>query len=109
MNTSMTLYFQKEGSNHDVTIVLFSRTYYKASSIDEFPPYMKECLLEDYKGRFYEDFYRLDRTDVTVLRGWIYVGNHTSFNLSHTLGHDGHIFKGYGRFWIQKRENVMKT
>lgn len=49
---------QKEGSNHDVTIVLFSRTYYKASSIDEFPSYMRECLQEDYKGRFYEDFYR---------------------------------------------------
>ncbi|KAK3862519.1 hypothetical protein Pcinc_031625, partial [Petrolisthes cinctipes] len=51
--------WKKEGSNHDVTIVLFSRTYYKASSIDDFPQYMRECLLEDYKGRFYEDFYRV--------------------------------------------------
>ncbi|XP_050720659.1 GATOR complex protein Iml1-like [Eriocheir sinensis] len=51
--------WKKEGSNHDVTIVLFSRTYYKASSIDEFPSYMRECLQEDYKGRFYEDFYRV--------------------------------------------------
>nr|XP_045624645.1 GATOR complex protein Iml1-like isoform X2 [Procambarus clarkii] len=51
--------WKKEGSNHDVTIVLFSRTYYKATNIDEFPTYMKECLQEDYKGRFYEDFYRV--------------------------------------------------
>ncbi|RXG59304.1 DEP domain-containing protein 5 [Armadillidium vulgare] len=48
-----------EKCNHDVTIVLFSRTYYKASSIEEFPPYMRECLLQDYQGRFYEDFYRV--------------------------------------------------
>ncbi|RWS16531.1 DEP domain-containing protein 5-like protein [Dinothrombium tinctorium] len=45
--------------NHDVTIVLFSRTFYDAKSIDEFPEYMKECLQQDYKGRFYEDFYRV--------------------------------------------------
>jgi len=41
-----------------VTIVLFSRTFYKASSLEEFPGYMRECLQQDYKGRFYEDFYR---------------------------------------------------
>ncbi|XP_071550419.1 GATOR complex protein Iml1 isoform X2 [Panulirus ornatus] len=51
--------WKKEGSNHDVTIVLFSRTFYKANNIDEFPPSMRECLQEDYKGRFYEDFYRV--------------------------------------------------
>ncbi|XP_063884355.1 GATOR complex protein Iml1-like isoform X3 [Scylla paramamosain] len=51
--------WKKESSNHDVTIVLFSRTYYKATSIDEFPTYMRECLQEDYRGRFYEDFYRV--------------------------------------------------
>ncbi|RXG51242.1 DEP domain-containing protein 5 [Armadillidium vulgare] len=50
---------KNEKCNHDVTIVLFSRTYYKASSIEEFPPYMRECLLQDYQGRFYEDFYRV--------------------------------------------------
>ena len=48
----------KEGANHDVTIVLFSRTYYKASSLDEFPVEMQPCLQQDYRGRFYEDFYR---------------------------------------------------
>ncbi|XP_069937633.1 GATOR complex protein Iml1-like [Cherax quadricarinatus] len=51
--------WKKEGSNHDVTIVLFSRTYYKATTIEDFPQYMRECLQQDYKGRFYEDFYRV--------------------------------------------------
>jgi hypothetical protein len=49
---------QKASSNHEVTIVLFSRTFYKATSLEEFPIYMRECLQQDYKGRFYEDFYR---------------------------------------------------
>lgn len=46
---------------HDVTIVLFSRTFYEAQSLDDFPEDMKECLQTDYKGRFYEDFYRYGR------------------------------------------------
>ncbi|KAJ9573995.1 hypothetical protein L9F63_008625, partial [Diploptera punctata] len=49
--------WKKNGSNHEVTIVLFSRTFYKASNLEEFPGYMRECLQQDYKGRFYEDFY----------------------------------------------------
>ncbi|XP_014258974.1 GATOR complex protein DEPDC5 isoform X2 [Cimex lectularius] len=51
--------WKKHGSNHEVTIVLFSRTFYKAQSLDEFPHFMRECLQQDYKGRFYEDFYRV--------------------------------------------------
>lgn len=51
-------HFQKHGSNHEVTIVLFSRTFYNAKSLDEFPQHMRECLQMDYRGRFYEDFYR---------------------------------------------------
>ncbi|XP_035917086.1 GATOR complex protein Iml1 isoform X3 [Anopheles stephensi] len=51
--------WQKLGSNHEVTIVLFSRTFYTAKSLDEFPPYMRDCLQIDYRGRFYEDFYRV--------------------------------------------------
>uniref|UniRef100_A0A1I8PYI3 DEP domain-containing protein n=1 Tax=Stomoxys calcitrans TaxID=35570 RepID=A0A1I8PYI3_STOCA len=51
--------WKKLGSNHEVTIVLFSRTFYSAKSLDEFPEYMQECLQMDYKGRFYEDFYRV--------------------------------------------------
>ncbi|XP_074596917.1 GATOR complex protein Iml1 isoform X2 [Brevipalpus obovatus] len=52
---------------HDVTIVLFSRTFYKAKSTDEFPAEMRSCLQQDHKGRFFEDFYRVaiqnDRID----------------------------------------------
>ncbi|CAG9760851.1 unnamed protein product [Ceutorhynchus assimilis] len=51
--------WKKHGSNHEVTIVLFSRTFYEATSLDEFPHHMKECLQKDYKGRYYEDFYRV--------------------------------------------------
>ncbi|KAM7355220.1 GATOR complex protein Iml1 isoform 3-T3 [Cochliomyia hominivorax] len=51
--------WKKLGCNHEVTIVLFSRTFYVAKSLDEFPEHMRECLQMDYKGRFYEDFYRV--------------------------------------------------
>nr|XP_024217178.1 GATOR complex protein DEPDC5 isoform X3 [Halyomorpha halys] len=51
--------WKKYGSNHEVTIVLFSRSFYKANSLEEFPQYMRQCLQQDYRGRFYEDFYRV--------------------------------------------------
>ncbi|XP_076544250.1 GATOR complex protein Iml1 isoform X8 [Osmia lignaria lignaria] len=51
--------WKKNGSNHEVTIVLFSRTFYNAINLEEFPNHMRECLQHDYRGRFYEDFYRV--------------------------------------------------
>ncbi|KAG1657873.1 GATOR complex protein DEPDC5 [Nymphon striatum] len=51
--------WKKHGCNHDVTVVLFSRTFYKAHVTEDFPEHMRECLQQDYKGRFYEDFYRV--------------------------------------------------
>ncbi|EAT34884.1 AAEL012917-PA, partial [Aedes aegypti] len=51
--------WKKLGSNHEVTIVMFSRTFYAAKSLDEFPLHMRDCLQMDYKGRYYEDFYRV--------------------------------------------------
>ncbi|XP_026474994.1 GATOR complex protein DEPDC5 isoform X3 [Ctenocephalides felis] len=51
--------WKKLGSNHEVTIVLFSRSFYAAESLEEFPQHMRECLQIDYRGRFYEDFYRV--------------------------------------------------
>lgn len=51
--------WKKMGCNHEVTIVLFSRTFYAAKSLDEFPAHMRDCLQLDYKGRYYEDFYRV--------------------------------------------------
>uniref|UniRef100_A0A2S2R9E1 DEP domain-containing protein 5 n=1 Tax=Sipha flava TaxID=143950 RepID=A0A2S2R9E1_9HEMI len=47
------------GSNHEVTLVVFSRVFYKANKLEEFPELMRECLQVDYKNRFYEDFYRV--------------------------------------------------
>ena len=35
-----------------MTIVLFSRTFYKANEWSDFPEYMQECLQQDYKGRY---------------------------------------------------------
>ncbi|XP_053623506.1 GATOR complex protein Iml1 isoform X2 [Plodia interpunctella] len=51
--------WKKNGSNHEVTIVLFSRTFYKAKTLEDFPQHMRECLQQGYRGRFYEDFYRV--------------------------------------------------
>ncbi|KAK2714585.1 GATOR complex protein Iml1-like isoform X3 [Artemia franciscana] len=51
--------WKKEGCNHEVTIVLFSRTYYEAASIDAFPSEMRSKVTADFRGRFYEDYYRV--------------------------------------------------
>ncbi|XP_060527530.1 GATOR complex protein Iml1 isoform X2 [Cylas formicarius] len=53
------LKWKKNGSNHEITIVMFSRIFYKAAQLEEFPPHMRECLQRDYKGKYYEDFYRV--------------------------------------------------
>ena len=42
-----------------VTIVLFSRTFYETESLEYFPESMRACLQKDYRGKFYEDFYRV--------------------------------------------------
>ena len=41
-------------------VFYFTRFHYASYGLlsDEFPPYMQECLQQDYQGRFYEDFYR---------------------------------------------------
>lgn len=44
---------------HDVTIVMFSRTFYDAKDKEEFPEWMRGCLQQDHRGRFYEDYYRV--------------------------------------------------
>ncbi|XP_037282143.2 GATOR complex protein Iml1 isoform X4 [Rhipicephalus microplus] len=45
--------------NHDINIVLFSRVFYETKSKEQFPEHMAHCVQVDYKGRFYEDFYRV--------------------------------------------------
>ncbi|CAN7986898.1 unnamed protein product [Ixodes hexagonus] len=52
-------FLQDMKCNHDVNIVLFSRVFYEAKSKDQFPAHMADCVQVDYKGRFYEDFYRV--------------------------------------------------
>ncbi|KAF0301331.1 GATOR complex protein DEPDC5 [Amphibalanus amphitrite] len=51
--------WKRNNTNHEVTITLFSRLFYKASSINEFPEYMQENVQQDFRNMFYEDFYRV--------------------------------------------------
>ncbi|XP_015779436.1 PREDICTED: LOW QUALITY PROTEIN: DEP domain-containing protein 5-like [Acropora digitifera] len=45
--------------NHDVSIILFSRTFYDAQSIGDFPSSPSRSIQQDPYGRFYEDFYQV--------------------------------------------------
>ena len=78
---------QEKNCSHEVTVVLFSRTFYNAKTIgepvpftlrssfdtfmplqklnmqlscssDEFPEILRASIRQDHEGRFYEDFYR---------------------------------------------------
>ncbi len=51
--------WKNQTCQHDVTITLFSRVFYEAKSMDEFPPATNECIKQDHKNRFFEDFYRV--------------------------------------------------
>ncbi|CAF4072663.1 unnamed protein product, partial [Adineta steineri] len=44
---------------HDVTMTLFSRVFYDAKSLEDFPTSLRENINTDHRGRFYEDFYRV--------------------------------------------------
>ena len=43
---------------HDVTMTLFSRVFYDATKIEDFPQSLRQTINQDSRGRFYEDFYR---------------------------------------------------
>ncbi|KAJ7987219.1 hypothetical protein DPEC_G00336480 [Dallia pectoralis] len=45
--------------SHEVTVVLFSRTFYHAQTLEEFPEILRGSVRQDHEGRFYEDFYRV--------------------------------------------------
>ncbi|XP_053326258.1 GATOR complex protein DEPDC5 isoform X1 [Spea bombifrons] len=52
--------WKEKNCSHEVTVVLFSRTLYDAKSIDEFPEaHRNASVMQDHKGRFYEDFYKV--------------------------------------------------
>ncbi|PKU35757.1 hypothetical protein llap_13937 [Limosa lapponica baueri] len=50
---------REKNCSHEVTVVLFSRTFYEAKSIDEFPETHRASIRQDHEGRFYEDFYKV--------------------------------------------------
>jgi len=49
----------EKNCNHDLTLTLFSRSFYDARSVEEFPEPMRQCVRKDRRGRFYEDFYHV--------------------------------------------------
>ncbi|XP_063066425.1 GATOR1 complex protein DEPDC5 isoform X2 [Engraulis encrasicolus] len=51
--------WKEKNCSHEVTVVLFSRTFYSAKSMDEFPEILRGSVRQDHEGRFYEDFYRV--------------------------------------------------
>ncbi|XP_069071195.1 GATOR1 complex protein DEPDC5 isoform X2 [Pleurodeles waltl] len=51
--------WKEKNCSHEVTVVLFSRTFYDAKSIDEFPESHRPAILQDHEERFYEDFYKV--------------------------------------------------
>ncbi|KAL2100451.1 hypothetical protein ACEWY4_004845 [Coilia grayii] len=51
--------WKEKNCSHEVTVVLFSRTFYSARSMDEFPEILRGSIRQDHEGRFYEDFYRV--------------------------------------------------
>jgi len=52
------LLFQIKNCAHYVTIVVFSRWFYDAGCLDDFPIDQRSIVLKDYHGRYYQDFYR---------------------------------------------------
>ncbi|TKS80391.1 GATOR complex protein DEPDC5 [Collichthys lucidus] len=51
--------WKEKNCSHEVTVVLFSRTFYSAKTIEEFPETLRASIRQDHEGRFYEDFYRV--------------------------------------------------
>ena len=45
----------EKNCNHDLTLTLFSRSFYDAGAFDEFPEHVRQCVRRDRRGRFYED------------------------------------------------------
>ncbi|XP_034411617.1 GATOR complex protein DEPDC5 isoform X2 [Cyclopterus lumpus] len=51
--------WKEKNCSHEVTVVLFSRTFYNAKTVDEFPEILRGSIRQDHEGHFYEDFYRV--------------------------------------------------
>ncbi|OQR72135.1 hypothetical protein BIW11_01364 [Tropilaelaps mercedesae] len=83
------------GCNHDVTIVLFSRTFYVADSWDQFPEQVRHCIQQDARGRFYEDVYR------------VAVQNERLDDWTATLRHLKIYFSDYQRAVVHKHSKIV--
>lgn len=82
-NQSLLFFFKTFNCSHDVTIVLFSRSFYESKDINEFPESMHKCLQQDSKKRFYEDFY------------WVAVQNERFEDWTHILIYLRRLFNLY--------------
>ncbi|XP_062814922.1 GATOR1 complex protein DEPDC5-like isoform X1 [Anolis carolinensis] len=51
--------WKEKNCSHEVTVVLFSRTFYEARSISDFPESHRPAIQQDHQGRSYEDFYKV--------------------------------------------------
>ncbi|XP_043924800.1 GATOR complex protein DEPDC5 [Protopterus annectens] len=51
--------WKEKNCSHEVTVVLFSRTFYDSKSLDEFPEASRPSIRQDHENRFYEDFYKV--------------------------------------------------
>ncbi|XP_069789694.1 GATOR1 complex protein DEPDC5 isoform X4 [Narcine bancroftii] len=51
--------WKEKNCSHEVTVVLFSRTFYDTKSADEFPESHRSSIQQDHEERFYEDFYKV--------------------------------------------------
>ncbi|KAM4728179.1 GATOR1 complex protein DEPDC5 isoform 2-T2 [Anableps anableps] len=50
--------WKEKNCSHEVTVVLFSRTFYNAKTL-EFPENLRGSIRQNHEGRYYEDFYRV--------------------------------------------------
>ena len=48
--------WKEKGSSHEATIVLFSRCFYEAKDLEEFPEAMRECVLVCFTSYHWEGF-----------------------------------------------------
>uniref|UniRef100_A0ABM5F1X3 GATOR1 complex protein DEPDC5 isoform X3 n=1 Tax=Pogona vitticeps TaxID=103695 RepID=A0ABM5F1X3_9SAUR len=51
--------WKEKNCSHEVTVVLFSRTFYEGKSLNDFPEAQRSSIQQDHEGRFYEDFYKV--------------------------------------------------
>jgi hypothetical protein len=61
------------GSAHEVTIVLFSRTFYDAKHLSEFPPYMQDCLQEVRPSRYNYRYLELGGTVLQINQNCMWI------------------------------------